>query len=410
MKLTKTAVSALHLPPGKADAIFFDDEIPGFGLRMRAGSPRSEARWLVQYKIGDKHRRLTFGKLGELDPAKARDKARDLLSAVRLGGDPAGTKLEARARADETFGVIVERFLARQEGRLRPSSYAATERYLQGLCKPLCGLALAAVTRSTVAARLTAIANSNGPVSADRCRAALGAFFTWAMREGLVDANPTIATNTHSDARARDRVLTDAELAEIWHSAPANDYGRIVRLLILTGQRREEIAALRWSEIYLDNQMISLPGERTKNHRPHEVPLSDSALDVIGECPRRAGRDLVFGEGQGPFSGWSKAKAALDKAMAPARAKRLGKKTGAPWRLHDVRRTVATRMADLGVQPHIVEAVLNHVSGTRAGVAGVYNRAIYAAEKAAALTLWADHVRSIVEGVDHKIVPLRATQ
>jgi integrase len=390
------------------ESIFFDGEIPGFGLRLRGGRPRTEARWIVQYKLGAKHRRVTFGKLGELDPAKARDKARDLLSVVRLGGDPAGTKLEARARADETFGMIVERFLIRQEGRLRPASYAATKRYLQRTCRPLHGVALANVSRSTIAARLTAIASSNGPVSADRCRAALGAFFTWAMREGLCDANPTIATNTHSEAKARDRVLTDAELAEIWRALPASDYGRIVKLLILTGQRREEIAALRWEEIDLAKQLISLPGERTKNHRPHEVPLSDSAHEVIGHCPRRDGRDLVFGDGEGPYSGWSKTKVALDKAIIAARSKRLGKKAPAlvPWRLHDVRRTVATRMADLGVQPHIVEAILNHVSGARAGVAGTYNRSVYANEKRQALDLWAAHVRSIVDGTERKIVPL----
>jgi integrase len=410
LKLTKDNVHTLKLPVGKADAIFFDDEVPGFGLRLRAGSARSEARWIVQYKLGDKQRRLTFGKLSELDPAKARKRAGELMSKVRLGGDPAGEKIEARAHADETFGVIVARFLERQEGRLRASSYSATKRYLESHCKPLHGLALGQVSRSTIAARLTAIAGSNGPVSADRARAALSAFFAWAMREGLCEANPTIATNTHSEAKARERVLTDGELTEIWAVLPTNDYGRILKLLILTGQRREEMAALRWSEIDAYKRLISLPGERTKNHRQHDVPLSDSALEVIGNCLRRGGRELVFGEGEGPFAGWSKSKAALDNAITAARAKWFGKKALAllPWRLHDVRRTVATRMADLGVQPHIIEAVLNHVSGHKAGVAGIYNRATYEREVRAALVLWADHVRTVVEGGAHKMVPLRS--
>jgi integrase len=205
-------------------------------------------------------------------------------------------------------------------------------------------------------------------------------------------------------------VLSDDELADIWNALPANDYGRIVRLLVLTGQRREEMAALRWSEIDPEKGLIALPGERTKNKRPHDVPLSDSAVEVLAECPRRDGRDLVFGHGEGGFQGWSKSKTALDRAIMAARVKRHGKKAPAvrAWRLHDVRRTVATAMADkLGILPHVVEAVLGHTSGHRAGVAGIYNKATYASEKAAALTAWAARVRVIVEGAEHKIVALR---
>jgi integrase len=153
-----------------------------------------------------------------------------------------------------------------------------------------------------------------------------------------------------------------------------NDHGRIVRLLILTGCRRDEIGSLRWAEIDKESRMIVLPGERTKNSRTHHVPLSKIALDIIEAIPRGVSRDFVFGEGKGGFSGWSKAKAALDA--------QLGLK---PWRLHDLRRTASTRMGDSGVQPHIIEAVINHVSGHKAGVAGVYNRSTYENEKRAAL-------------------------
>jgi integrase len=404
VKLTKDQVRTLALPARKADGIFFDDEIPGFGLRLRRKRPLSEARWLVQYKIGAKHRRLTFGKLGELDPAKAREKARELLAKVRLGGDPASDKFDNRARAAETFGVIIEQFLARQQQRLRPASYAATQRYLRAHFKPLHSLPLAKISRSVVAAQLTAIAGSNGPISADRARAALSALCLWAMKQGLADTNPTIATNTHGEARSRDRVLSDDEILEIWNALPPGDYGRILRLLILTGQRREEIAALRWSEIDIDKRLICLPGDRAKNHRPHDVPLSEFALEVVSGCVRRDGRDLVFGERRGPFQGWSKAKEALDSALAVARARRRGSKN-APWRLHDLRRTVATGMAELSVQPHIVEAVLNHVSGAKAGVAGVYNRAVYADEKAAALALWGEHVRALAVPNEQTVLP-----
>jgi integrase len=170
-----------------------------------------------------------------------------------------------------------------------------------------------------------------------------------------------------------------------------DDYGRIVYLLALTGQRREEVGGMRWDELDLDARLWRIPPERTKNHRPHDVPLSGPALQILAKVIRRD-RPFVFGEGDGPFQGWSKAKSALDKRIADAGS------TPAPWRLHDLRRTVATRMGDLGIEPHVVEAVLNHVSGTKAGVAGVYNRSLYAGEKRAALALWADHVMSTFQG------------
>jgi hypothetical protein len=269
MKLNRAAVQALSLPPGKGELIVFDDEIAGFGVRLRAGGSRN---WIVQYKLGKKHRRLTFGSVAVLDAGKARDRARDLLAAVRVGRDPAGEKIETRARADETVGTIVERFLARQEGRLRSRTYTETERYLQTHWKPLHGLALAKVSRATVANGLASIAEVRGPSAADRARAALSAFFTWAMREGLIDANPVGATNKASNGKSRDRVLSDIELAGIWKELPQDQYGAILRLMILTGQRREEIGGLRWSEVPDGKALIALPGERTKNHRPHDVP------------------------------------------------------------------------------------------------------------------------------------------
>lgn len=389
MKFTRAAVQALKVPAGKAEAILFDDEVRGFGLRVRAGGSRT---WVVQYKIGNKQRRMTLGSVALPDPAKARDRARDLLAAVRLGQDPASAKIEARAKAADTFGAAVKSFLVRQEKRLQPRTYTETERYLFVHWKRLHELALPNITRPVVAAQLTAIAEDSGPIAADRGRAALSAFFAWAIREGLADINPVIGTNKAAELKSRERVLADPELAAIWKALPADQYGAIVRLLILTGQRREEIGGLRWSEIDVGKGLISLPGERTKNGRPHELLLPAAAMAIVEAQPRRGGRDLVFGEADGPFQGWSRAKRALDRRIA-SQADKNGRV--APWRLHDVRRTVATRMADLGVQPHVVEAVLNHVSGHKAGVAGVYNRSLYGPEKRADLELWTDHVLMI---------------
>jgi integrase len=398
VKLTQATIQRLALPKGKAEAIYFDDDLPGFGLRLRSGGSRN---WIIQYALGAKQRRMTLGSTEVLDSSKAHKTARDLLASVRLGRDPAAERTESRVRAsDDELGAIIDRFLARQETRLRPRSYTETKRYLKKHWKSLHGVHLTRINRATVAARLDAIADESGSVAADRARAALSAFFAWAIRQGLCEVNPVIGTNKAADVKSRERVLSDQELKAIWNALPDSDYGRIVRLLILTGQRREEIGGLRWSEIDVAKRVITLPSERTKNHRSHDVPLSKPALAIVTTQPMRAGRDFLFGDGprrreqngeaikQGGFQGWSKSKIALD-----AQTKSIG-----AWRLHDVRRTVATRMAELGVQPHIVEAVLNHASGHKAGIAGVYNRAAYVDEKTAALALWAKHIDRLISG------------
>jgi integrase len=202
----------------------------------------------------------------------------------------------------------------------------------------------------------------------------------------LADENPVAGTNKAIEEIKRDHVLTDDELAVIWRACREDDYGRIVRLLILTGQRREEVGAITRSELDLSAALWTIPKNRSKNGREHEVPLSRPAVDILQGMPRREGRELVFGDGEGGFQGWSKAKAALDSRIIKAGSEIR------PWRLHDLRRTAATRMGDLGVLPHVVEAVLNHNSGHRAGVAGIYNRATYRTEKRNALTSWAERV------------------
>ncbi len=187
-------------------------------------------------------------------------------------------------------------------------------------------------------------------------------------------------------AGSRERVLTNAELAALWRALPADHFGDIVRLLILTGQRREEIGGLRWSEVDLDRGLIVLPPERTKNKRTHELPLSPQVRAILEGQPQRKDRNLIFGHGAGSFAGWNNCKKRLDRAVG---------KTVGPWRLHDLRRTAATGMAELGILPHIIEAVLNHVSGHKGGVAGIYNRARYEGEMRDALQKWANHVEAL---------------
>jgi integrase len=225
---------------------------------------------------------------------------------------------------------------------------------------------------------LTTIAKDSGPVTANRARASLSTLFRWAIGEGLCEVNPVAGTNQQKERGPRERSLSDAEVAAVWLAAPESDYGRVVRLILLTGCRREEIGGLEWSEIDIDGRSINLPPERTKNGKAHSVPLTDVALAIVNDVPRRD-RDCVFGLGQGGFSGWSRSKADLTKQ---ANLKE-------PWTLHDLRRTVRTGLGKLGVQPHIAEAVLNHLPPV---LVRTYDRNTYAAEKRDALERWASHL------------------
>ena len=402
MKLNKTNAAQIEVPSGKHEVIVFDDDIPGFGLRARAGGSRN---WVFQYRQGGKQRRISFGSASTVSAQQARERAVQLHAQVKLGHDPAGQKLESRARATETFGSVLRSYMARKKTALRPRSYSEVERHLLLHAKRLHGTQMASSDRRSIAALLAEIATARGPTEANHVRASLSAFFAWAMREGLVDANPVIGTNRAAEKGPRARVLSDSEIRDIWNALPDDDYGAMVKLLALTGQRRNEIGGLRWSEVDLDKQMISLPAERTKNNRPHDIPLSDAALAILSvRKSQDSGREFVFGTGtRRGYQGWANGFQRLERRLRAA-----GKVLPA-WVVHDLRRTVSTRMHEtLGIAPHIVEAVLNHVSGHRAGVAGVYNRAIYAKEKATAMAIYADHLAAVIEGKPAKIIAMPA--
>jgi integrase len=399
MRLTDKVLATLAVPKGKSEAIFFDDDLPGFGLRLRAGGA---ARWVYQYDIGPRMRRITMGSTAALSASRARATAAELHAKVRLGADPAGEKAESRLRAGETLEAVLHVYLAQQRSKLKPLSYTQKERHLVKHCRPLHGLALAKVDRRAVAAKLTKIATRSGPVEANRVRASLSAFFSWCIKQGFADTNPVVGTAREKE-NSRDRVLTGAELKAIWAAtAGDDDYSAIVRLLLLTGCRADEIGSLAWNEIVGDK--LVLPGARTKNSRDHIVPLAAPASSIIAARPRLLDSGFIFGRGDNGhgFTGWSSTKVLLD-----ARIKAAGAKVE-HWTNHDLRRTAATGMAELGVAPHVIEAVLNHVSGHKAGVAGIYNRASYENEKRAALALWADKLLEIVEGKARKVIPLRA--
>jgi integrase len=410
LKLTADRLHRLSLPVGKSDCIIFDDDLPGFGLRLRAGGART---FIVQYRIGTKQRRVKLGTPGKLSLAEARQLARKALARVDLGHDPQGEKVELKARAAETLGALVELYLPHaghtRQRPIKASTRAHIDRYLKVLWRPLHERPVAKLDRKTLRQRLAEIASVNGPIAANRAQDALSAMFSFAIGAGYADQNPVLGVPKLGKEVARDRVLTDEELRLIWLHAGDGDYGAILRLLILTGQRREEVGGMLWQELDFEQGVWSLGSERVKNGVPHQIPLPPRALAILESIAKRKGRSLVFGSGEGNFSGWSDSKRRLDRRLNLALRQEHGPgEKLVPWRVHDIRRTVATRMSDLGVPPHAVEAVLNHTSGTKRGIAGVYNRSTYSSEKRIALARWGEHVAALT-GESGNVVPLKRT-
>jgi integrase len=384
-KITKSSVE--KLPAG--GEWLWDSIVKGFGARRQTDG----IFYYIRYRLNGRQHIKSLGRHGSpLTPDIARTTAKAKLGIVATGVDPFMTQ----PLAAESFGREVERYLERKRTAMKPRSFEEVERHLLNHAKPLHRLRLGEIDRRTIAALLAEIEEGSGPVGRNRVRSSLSAFLAWAVREGFIDANPVAGTGKADEGTARERVLTEGELTEVWLALPDNQFGDIARLLILTGQRREEIGWLRWDEVDFDRALIVLRPDRTKKRRLHELPLSTQARAILKRQSVRKGRDFIFGIGNGGFSGWSDCKARLDQTILANRGPKA--RPMPDWRLHDLRRTCATGMAELGIMPHIIEAVLNHVSGHKAGVAGIYNRARYEGEMRQALELWATHIETLIVG------------
>jgi integrase len=378
---------------GVKERIVFDDELKGFGFRLQGDS----RTWIVQYRAGLKQRRLKVGPWPAVSPSKAFARAREIIGGKWTGEDEQAKRLDRRAKDRITLRLVAGHYLERQQPRLKAHSFEEISRYLHRYWKPLHEKPIDKIEQPSVASHLRDIIKSNGPVAASRARTALSSMFTWAMKEGFCSFNPVTATNDPgAGIKPRDRVLDDAELAKVWHACGDDDYGRAIRLLMLTGQRLREVGEMTWSELDRDSGKWRIPAARTKNGRDHELTLPGVAWAIIEAVPRRDWNDHLFGRSSRGFTGWSAAKVLLDQRA----------KIEVPWVVHDLRRSVATGIANLGVQPHVIEALLNHVSGHKRGVAGVYNRSAYERETRNALALWADHVHANIAGAERKIIPM----
>ena len=423
-KLTKTVVEAAE--PGERDGYIWDTQLPRFGVRL---TPAGARIYLVQYRAKPapgqppKTRRITIGQHGKpWTVEKARDEAKKLLAQVDLERDPfadraaerrrkveaqeaaAAAVREAERRQGETFAAQLDLFAARRLAKRRSGGEA--ERLLRhGPAKAWGERHVSDIRRSDVAELLEGISHRS-PAVARATYAELRTFFEWCAERDLIVASPCASLTAPPRPEARDRVLADHELQLIWRAAErlGFPFGPVFQLLMLTGQRRAEVAGMAWHELDLEAGLWRIPAERAKNKQAHEIDLSPEALAIITKIPR-SGPLLFPARGDGAVRGFSATKRKLDTEMEALRAADTADgpepapaQPPTPWRLHDLRRTAATGMAALAFPPHVVERVLNHVSGTQSGLVGVYQRHEYRPERKAALTAWGAHVAAVVGG------------
>jgi integrase len=348
--------------------------------------------------------RETLGRYPSLTVAEARTRARKILEAAANGSHVAAKEAERR-REQNTFHAVAALFIERYA---KPKN-RGWERQQRDLEREFVvhwrDRQIEAIRRRDILDVLDGIADRTSPQRANRYCALIKRFFGWCVDRGILDSSPTAGVKPPGAERSRDRVLSDEELVAFCRCGDAAGavFGPLFRLLVLTAQRLGEVSAMRWEHVDLEKGIWTVPAENSKNGRANEVPLSQPALEILKQLPRGDGYVFPAANGSGrPASGFSKAKRKLERAITGA----LRPKAVAPWRLHDIRRSAASGMAQLGIEPHVIERVLNHVSGQLSGVAGVYNRYGYLPEKRHALETWAAHIDRLLNPRTANVVEL----
>jgi integrase len=383
VRLTKSVID--DLPVLSKDTVYWDAGLPGFGVKV---TPKGRKVFIVMYRLagaGSRLRKYTIGPYGRITLPMARGQAQKIFAARLDGRDPAEEKRQSRRRlVVDRIDDLVERFIQEHVSRV-------------GTCKRLTNLlrrdvipywgakSIHEIKRRDVSDLLSLIAQRNAHAG-HRLLKTLKTFFKWCLGRAVIDFSPAEGLSSGYRETSRDRVLTDRELATIILGArkASHPYGQIVEFLGLTGQRREEVAQLKRDELDEKGRTWTIPGSRTKNKKVHIVHLSEAAWRVVAKTPDG---DLVFGTSRGKrFQAFGKGKRALDK---------LSGVTG--WRLHDLRRTIVSGMARLGVPPHVADKILNHQAGTISGVAAVYQRHDFLVERKEALDRWGAHVEQIIQ-------------
>ncbi len=411
MKLTSLAVARLA-PPTSGQVDYFDTTLPAFGVRVSLAGTRT---YFVMTRVHGKLARLTIGKAKIKDDdiglslKDAREKAGGWAELAARGIDPRQLKVQEREgneeRSRNTFKAVGERFMNQYvEPRLALSTHREYRRVLFGPDTaawthwPVTG-----ITRGDVRTVLDTMVERGSSGAANHTLAYLSKFFNWCAEKDLIEVLPTDRIARPGRKNVGERTLNEVEIVEVWRAFKAEGgiFRDLFKLLLLTGQRRSEVGGMRRIELSGldgDRPVWEIPGNRTKNGRSHIVPLVSQTVAIIGGVPRIGDGGLLFTTtGATPVSGFGKAKARIDARIARRREQR-GERPMLEWDLHDLRRTMVTMMNDrLGIVPHVVEACVNHLSGkAKAGVAGVYNKAVYMAERREALTAWAEFVERVV--------------
>lgn len=435
--LTAKAVEAAR--PRDARYEIPDARIAGLFLVVQPSGSKS---WAWRYRLNGKPKKMTIGpvlaersedrspQIGNAHTlSEARTAAGRAAQVLAEGGDPAALKhadtQASRAGTDTVDHALDEYLRLYVTKENRDNTISSVTSFVNLHIRPAwASKKLKAIVAKDVRDLIRKVSvpvdmngrTRGGPVAAQRGHAVLSKFFGWCVKEGMIAVSPVTSTAAPSSPEARDRVLTDREIVQVWQAAErmGAPFGPMLQLLLLTGQRREEVAAMRWREIEeLDGPapVWMIPAGRAKNGKPHAVPLSPEAVALLSALPRmtdpHTGKDSEYAfttTGRAPVSGYSKAKARIDREIATAAGD--GGDPVPAWRLHDIRRTVASGMARLGQPVHIVEAVLNHKSGSISGVAAVYIRHEFVDEKRTALSAWARSVTALIEPRGNNVITL----
>jgi integrase len=412
--LTQKKIDSLLREPPPKRMETPDGQITGLYFVQQ---PTGAASWALRYRADGRPRKLTIGPYPALTLAMARRRGQGALGDVAGGKDPAAAKQAGRAAAKaereaETDKVerVVDLFVERY-AKPKNRDWQETARLLdKGVVARWKGRRLSSITRANVNALLDEIVDNGAPIGANRTFSAFRKLCKWSIGRGIIERSPCDGVTAPSPEIRRNRVLDDSEIKLVWEAAESTGrpFGPVIKLLILTGQRRDEVAGMRWSEVDLGARTWTLPAARTKNKFEHQVPLSDSAVAILQAMPRHEKVDIVFTtNSRTSVSSWSRLKRNLDAFIA----ERMREEVMAGWTIHDIRRSVATNLQKLGVRLEVTEAALNHRSGSRAGIIGTYQLHDWSDEKRQALHTWARRLDAIISGAEaSNVVELSAAR
>jgi integrase len=393
LKLTKSAIDALPKPA--KDVVYWDSGLSGFGVKL---TPKGRKVFIVLYRTagaGSRLRKYTIGPYGRVTLHQARVAAQKVHAARLEGRDPAAEKSEAKRRMlIDRVEDVLEAFITQHVSRNR-SAREVSQMLRREIGSAWGSRSIHEISKRDVIDVISAIEQRGAPIAANKALKAVKTFFRWCVGRALLNQSPADGIPLPAKEVPRDRVLSEDELARVIGAARkiAGAYGGIVEFLALTGQRREEVAQATWDEFDLEQRLWSLPNRRTKNGKHHVVHLSDESIAVLRQTPKR-GQFTFSHSGTTPFQGFSRAKRDIDK-LSGVRS----------WCLHDLRRTCVSGMARLGVAPHVADKILNHQGGTISGVAAVYQRHDFMAERKDALHRWGSHLAGIVDAGTARLQP-----